>query len=353
MNRRGTRFQVFFVTAVFNLAAPVIANAQSSNSVAPAKVEIVSSHKRVMFDGSTMGRGIRIPYWQKGYLVSSKTEVWSADEWAVELYDSRGVQVREAKIWFPNSTRVGINGAAVTPDGRIVIAGNANQSDGTRAFFIAVTGDDGKFAQVIRTNPYLAAHVCVAPDGSIWAFGDDVDSGRDSQSPTLRHFDIAKGQVAALLPRSTFSTRHSPAAPLGEGRSVAFACSQDRVVVYPEAAGEFIEVDFATQTVHRWKLDRSYNDLPLYGSYLAITTSGDVCGKLGPISNVTAPRGLFCLERLGDTGQARWLPVEGHQYDSWDTSIIGWVYGADGDALVYSKKGDRPAVEWARLQRMQ
>ncbi len=318
----------------------------TSSGVTSDKV-LSPPHRRVFFDSAPFSPGSIVPHWERGFLVSKNKEITYPEEWAVRLYDGSGTKVREISIWFPDSLRVFAGSAALAPDGRVVISGVAEKLDGTRAYYLALTDGAGKVTNVIQTNPYLATKTCVAPDGSVWTVGGSGNELKDDL--TLRHFDFQKGELGAYLPRSSFNSRFSPFATRGDGAHISINCASDRVVIYTEVANEYIEVDYGTQSVHRWGIDRSGYDLPLMGGNgIAVTSSGDVYAVLGRNPMSPGLRGLFHLQRNPAAESVFWLPVEGQTGNTWDLGMINDVLGADGDALVYITKNDWPTMKWAR-----
>jgi hypothetical protein len=329
-----------------NALTTVTARSSSELMLAPP-------HQRVFFDATPFSPGSVVPAWDKGYLVSRVAESGGPDRPTVWLYDSRGVKFREAAVWLPGASRVIVGSAAVTPDGRIAVVGNAERNDRPTSSFVAVTDANGNLTRVIETNPYHPSKICVAPDGTAWTFGWSKREPRDPgipEAPMLRHFDFQKGELATYLPLSTFNTQWNPAGARGEGRSTFFTCAPDRVTIVVEETSEFIEMDYATETIRRWRVDLSPHNLAVRGS-LAVLDSGEVFAYMGRALMKPGLRGLFQLQRDATTNTVRWLPVEGHTGNTWDLSMINDLLGAEGDSLVYLTRDDWPAVKWARPTR--
>jgi hypothetical protein len=306
----------------------------------------------VVFDGSPFSSGRAVPQWDKGYLLSLNFEITDPTQWAVRWYGANGIPAGEATLWIPGSVRILLNGAAMTGQGEVVVAGVAEHVDGARAFFLAITDRAGGLKKVLRTNPYHVSQLCAAPDGTVWTFGVASPGPGEvaSDAPTLRQHDFEKGELTALLPRSTFQTRLNPSATRGVGNSVAFACGADRVAIYSEVAGEFIEVMYSTLAVSRWRIERHPNDAVLSGTRLAVTSSGDVYAVLREAGlQKDGSRGLFGLQRRPAGGTVHWSPVLGEGNDPGQEARISNIFGVDGDSLVFQRAFDRPAVQWARF----
>jgi hypothetical protein len=311
-----------------------------------AKRVLAPEHRRVMFELSAFHRVS--PRWDKGYLLTRNVDVTHAASKAVTLYDSTGNKVREVGLWPEGAIRVLIRSAAVTPDGRIVVAAGVDKTDGTSTSILAISDASGKVVKTIPTSPYVPSSVCVTPEGAVWTFGW---SGWEHQNaPTLRRFDFQRGQVAAYLPLSIFrGAERNPTASLYMGRFLAFTCASDRVAIYSETGGEYIEVEYSTETPRRWKIGDSGDGLTLAGPWMAVTSAGDVFAVRGsPSSRAGELRGLFYLERDERSGTVHWRPVQGQVSTAQDPSGVLGLLGADGDALVYISQLDYPAVKWAR-----
>jgi hypothetical protein len=303
-----------------------------------------AAHRSVVFDSLPFSPGSTVPYWEKGYLISKiNVEISGPNRPVVALYDANGAKVREASsVWFPGSVRVAISNAAVTPDGRIMISGSAEKTDGTWASFIAWTNLVGTLVNVIQTNPFGPLLVCSAPDGTAWSFG----YAKDPNEPILRHFDPVKGQIAAHLPRLSFPGRFSPAINGGEGKHVYLRCSSEKLAIYSELADEYLEMDYATETVQRWPIDRTVNDVRVDG--FAVMESGDVYVVANHFSDQPGHFPMFQLQIDRPAGKIRWLRVAGAAGNEMEPSQVRSLLGADHESLVYLKMENWPTVYWAR-----
>jgi len=312
----------------------------------------VSSHvllgpqKRIVFASAAFASGSIVPHWEKSYLVSFVPETASPGMPNVRLFDPSGNKVREATIWFPGAQTVSIVSAAVAPDEAILVSGTAVKADGTRAGFIASTDRSGRVVNAIQTHPFFPANICAASDGTVWSFGD-FESGpgvAPASGNMLRQFDFQRGLINSYLPRSTFAEEHfSPAQRANERQEVYFRCTPGRITIYSGVVGEYIEFDPAINSLKRFKIDRSVNNLPLHG--FAVTDRGDVYGYLRDYSDSNAPRGLFYLQKDEDARSVRWLPVAGAAGKSGQAGVVNGLWGADGEYLVHGF-GDDPSGRW-------
>lgn len=307
---------------------------------------LAQEHRRVIFDPVALdGVAAR---WDKGYLVARVPQITHPTANAVILYAASGGKVREFNFWPEGATRVLIRSAAVTPDGGVVIAAGADRRDGTSESFLAFGDAAGTIIRTIPTSPYVPGSVCVSPQGEVWTFG--WSGWERPSSPMLRRYDVQRGEVASHLPLSIFERgKLNPAASLFPGALLTFTCTADRVVIYSETGGEYIEVDYATETASRWKIGDSGDGLMLAGPWMAVTSSGDAFALRGTLAPQPGElRGLYYLERDESSRTVRWRSVEGQLSRTHSGSGVLALLGADGDALVYISTDDRSAVRWAR-----
>lgn len=59
------------------------------------------------------------------------------------------------------------------PDGTIALCGTLTDANGSSSSYVAWLAPTGETTQVIRTSPYIPMRVALAPDGTIWAQGND------------------------------------------------------------------------------------------------------------------------------------------------------------------------------------
>jgi len=306
-----------------------------------------TSVQRVLFDSSAFGGG-PTPYSDRGYLISRRIESFSPGTPNVMLYGKDGQKVREAAIWFPESTRVAITSAAVTPDGRIVASGEADKADGTRAPFIVLTDLSGKITGAIQTKDFYPTNVCVAPDSTVWSFGAtwwDSANHRPLPGDLLRHFDFEKGQLAGYIPQPTFPE------PLSHDNPTLMRCASTQVAIFSGPENTYILMPY------EGKVPRLYDAPTPAGQSLiglAIPGSGNAYGML--INRERADdqtQGLYLLE-LDETAKAvRWAPVTAAVGPRTSAVTVVRLWGTDGDYLVVSRSQDPAgvaAVHWATLR---
>jgi hypothetical protein len=294
------------------------------------------SARRVVFDrGAFFGESTAMPTWENGYLVGREIESFQSSVPNVRLYDESGKHVREAAIWFPGSLRVVIYSATATPDGRIIAAGKAEKSDGIAAPFIALTDLAGKVTDVIQTTGFIPAHICQAPDGTVWSFGGTGYDERSHPKPgdTLRHFDFQKGEIGSYLARSAFPK------PLHPGPEVhaSIRCSTSEVVAYSHSAQAYVEMKYGDGAPHVYHAEAP-SGLRLGG----ITATGSK--KVYGFFSSGGTGGLYYLSFDKANSTANWLPVKGAVGAYTKLGVVTGLWGSDGDKLLVSQAEDTAGV---------
>jgi hypothetical protein len=309
------------------------------------------TQERVVFDSSFMnGPRTASPRWESGYLISREIETFVPDTPNVRLYDKSGRKVREASIWFQGAQRLLIKDAAVTSDGRIVASGIAEKPDGTAAPFIALTNLAGSVTNVVRTDGFYPANICVAPDSTVWSFGGTGynESNRANPGAVLRHFDFQKGQIGAFISRSAY-----PTSPMPDERAF-IRCSSTQAVVYAAQVHEYIEMDYDSTSPRRYLAEVPPNlKFDGFASQGPKNAFGYFANHL---KNSDPTEGLYALVFNESGKTARWVPVAGAVGPGIQSGIIRTLWGSDGQALVVSRAGDpagRLAFHWVIPMRQQ
>jgi hypothetical protein len=294
---------------------------------------IAETRNRVPFDGDALFNG-PIPYWSDGYLITRKTESFSATTPNVALFGRNGSKSIEVAFWFPGSQRVVIASAAVSHYGGILASGEADKGDGTRAPFIAFANLKGQVTSVIQTGDFFPRNICEAPDDSIWAFGGmrpNASQHEPLPGNVLRRFDLQKGETASYVPRSTFPSRM-------QADALSYIrCSGDAVIAYSNPAKALIELSYRAEAPRIYHISVP-EGLEVVG--LAVTNSGLVYGGLDDLNGGNGKEGMYTLvlDRGADTGH--WQPVKGAVGNLSDEGVVSRVWGVDGDSLVVSRGGD-------------
>jgi len=309
------------------------------------RVPSLSAASHQAFADSLMADGIT--RWDKAFLIHLPIEV-AADKPAVMLYDNNGSLVREATVWFADSSEVSTTDAAVSESGTLFVSGGAADSKGAIAHFVASVDKSGKLDQIVRTSPFVPVHICsAADDGTVWVYGFDREAdGREKrQGAMLRQYSLRGGLQTALLDRAemnqdNFLVRGAYPA------QVFLRCTQTKIALYQGSIGELFEYDLANKQLTTVKVAPLPSTVRLAGS--AFMKSGELLSALHDQARGAGLTGLFRLERNKSTGIAKWTAVIG-TLGKGGAGPIGRLYGNDGDLLVYTKDGT-PTLYWSSIQ---
>ena len=150
-----------------------------------------------------------VPIWSGGAVVAIEANRSALP--VVRLFDAAGQQIAVVSVRLPGADWVSVSRAAHGVGGLIPICGSAKDSEAHVAGFLALAAADGKIATLVRTEPYVATAVSVAPDGTIWTKGAEFVPIKRTPSKTergiLRHFDSSGKLLAEFLPQSGLSRR--------------------------------------------------------------------------------------------------------------------------------------------------
>src|ERR1700674_283459 len=292
-----------------------------------------------------------VPEWDRSYLLHRE---FDKDPAVVTMYDRSGKKVLEARVVPPDAAKVSLLTAGATHAGGILAAGGAIFTDGSNQRFIAKTDPAGRTVQSVHMGRFTTRHVCEAPDGTVWALGYDmgIHDSPDADKNVLRHYSFEKGLLGSSV--SLDSISKSPDAYSIPATSY-LRCGKDRVSVYLGPATQYIEVDASTEKLARWKVDMS----SVVGSKthgFAVTDEGKIFVAFAndPDPNGERKHGLYELKATPGSPIASLTAVDGTvtAFDSYKTAPDGTflrLWGADGNSLVVSRKGDPWGLSWGKV----
>jgi hypothetical protein len=132
-------------------------------------------------------------------------------------------------------------------------------------------------------------------------------------------------------------------------------CGKDRVSVYLAPGAQYIEVDASTKKVTRWSVDMS-SGVGSNSRGFAVTDEGRIFLAFAsdPDPNGQRRHGLYELIAAPGSPIASLTAVDGTAtaFDSYKTvpdGTFGRLWGADGNSLVVSRKGDYWGLSWAKV----
>ncbi|MCC6363787.1 MAG: hypothetical protein IT165_09690 [Bryobacterales bacterium] len=213
-------------------------------------------------------------------------------------------------------------------DGTLAVTGSMLDADGRPVTFLAWITPGGATPQVIRTTPYSATMVAVAPDGAFWTAGRESNPVTRTTPPNacvIRRFERSGKVSACFIPQSTIRDT----ATLLHTRNT-FRVTPDRVVWY-SSEGRYVEISLTAGP----RMDVS---IPFPGGQpmnpntgFAVTDGGDVfmngsSGPLPPSMDTSVRDGIFRLDRAA----RKWVPVPKPEQEP----SYHYIYGAEGASLV-------------------
>jgi hypothetical protein len=185
------------------------------------------------------------------------------------MFNDQGQRALETSITIPGSDWVDVYGVAHGVGGVTAICGLAKDAGAHVAAFLALASPSGSIRKIVRTEPYVATAVAVAPDNTIWTKGTEYDSATRKPAKTdngiLRHFDVSGAILAKVLPQSALTARE-----LYFGID-QLACNSTRVGWYMgRGAKDYFEV--VNDRLERFPVIKTENaDSPEFVSGLTIT----------------------------------------------------------------------------------
>ena len=137
--------------------------------------------------------------------------------------DRDGRLLSSATASIPGSADVSLGDFDRRDDSSIVFIGEAHSAYGQPVPFIALISADCRTERVIRTAPYNANMLGLAPDGTFWTLGYEM-VGRNVSAPelnldpgVLRHFDRARASFLAPAVPSRSSSSFTQPGDSGQG----------------------------------------------------------------------------------------------------------------------------------------
>jgi hypothetical protein len=284
----------------------------------------------------------RSPVWGGNALVVAEGSVGEPD--LFQAYDLQGALVFNARFSIPGALRTFVRSYARGSDGTLALSGSAYGNGGGGAPFIAWITPDGNSQQVVRTEPYTPNLIAVAPDGTFWTVGRELNSNSSEKSGVnldagvVRRFSRSGQQIGSWLPRSSFSDPSELAATSGY-----LAASADRIgwmhyqtYLHPGGVGGYEEILFDGTLTHYPLPQIAQPKRVLSVEGMTINDSGDVFAVIRDSGAPHSGFSIVCLIR----STKQWNPVP----LSWPVEgDFAFLYGAHGSDLVLQMPGDSPS----------
>jgi len=247
----------------------------------------------------------------------------------VHAFDATGGDT-PAVLRISGTSVVHIEHATHTGDGTVAAVGEAYDSSGKGAGFVALISPDRQTTNVIRmAGHFLPQLVALAPDGTIWTKGwepTDVSARYVADgAPMVRHLDRSGNLISGYFPQGTLS---SPRNVLTG--SYGFLVVSSQGIGWSQKSGPYYEIGTNGSTITQ------YPGVPLRGNHefvtgISATESGDVFASTEVFSGTDVQQGLY-LHML-DRGTSTWRTVSVPA--SGTSAKLASLVGRRGDSLVF------------------
>ncbi len=244
------------------------------------RAPILKSSTIDLFDSSD---GAALSSWDKGFLIVPILRLSRADGPRIDVYKGQRkvVSLRPTvpDVAYSQQYAAAIRSAA----GDSVVSTSLWTRDGKLAAALMFYDPNGKLEKIVRTNPFLALELVVAPDGSIWGFGVDVHGEQDID--TVQRFDSSGKLVGTYVRQSSFGIKGNPAEHGGGalGRTFAVA-SRTSVGIYSAPTRQWLEFSLDGRILGRWSVPPPSGVFPAV-NFLALSAEGEVFGWFGTWPN--------------------------------------------------------------------
>ena len=241
--------------------------------------------------------------WRHGSLVSVEKRNPAAPTFT--LAGANGAISSQFTFALPSVNRIWVHDFDLDVTGAVVFCGKCYSSEGQLAPYVAIRPLQGEKISVIRTAPFVAYMVSVAPDATIYTVGLESVNGHPSgegsnpNGDVVRRFDRSGGLIRSAFPRLQLSR----AALRTE--SGYLAVTSNRVGWYSPVDGEGVYVEMSPDL----RSSKVYAGLPSslgFGMVLgfALTESGGAYLTYSSYSG-SADRPTFTLDRQAN----RWAQI--------------------------------------------
>lgn len=277
---------------------------------------IASGEEVIRIDRSNGGKPV--PRFSNEFLIFFDRELAT-----VTSYKADGVMQVNTTLSLPGTSKLQVREVCADRDGTLAVAASATSSDGTSVVStLFLIGANGQTLRAWQTPAYGPLRLVFSPAGSLWTIGREYDGTfRDiPEHMLLREYSRDGKLIRSALPRTSFA---SPRHPVG---SVFLASGADRLGVFSDAAGEYVELDWSGNVRGRWPLPGRSKAEGFY-SGAAISAAGEFyAGSMANNEQMTLQ--VVRLER--DTGRLVPVPVPAQKGDVRASMFLG----VSGDELV-------------------
>ena len=171
----------------------------------------------------------------------------------------------------------------------------------------------------------------------------------------MRHYSFERGMLDSFVSLDSISQARDASLQIAHPGKSFLRCGRDRVSVLFWTAGQYIEVEAATEKLTRWRVALP-SGVRGRANGFAVAEDGRSFVGLGDFSaeDKMWTAGLYELKADTGTTVAPLVPVEGTivKRDPYeiapDGTFLG-LWGADGNDLVVQRQGDGWGLSWAKV----
>jgi hypothetical protein len=197
---------------------------------------------------------------------------------------------------------------------------------------IAYLDPTGKQIRTVETVHFLAAQLCYAPTGELWAFGEERTNENFTATRGLylfRKYDSDGKEIGRYTHRIRFMSGPWPGSLAAFGSSVRLQIDHDRVGALANgynSQAEWIEIDFQGKLLGQWKLGGEQHGLAFIDNGELYKTSAGLIAKF-------------------DRATSTWTPVKDCEPPAERFGSISTLLAADGNAVVVTTR-DSGRLVW-------
>lgn len=291
-----------------------------AGSFAPAQSQPTLTRKSEgaeMYWSTAPGEAI-LPVWSGYGLIGVRGNRTSSP--TISVSSSGGME--DIQFSIPGAAQLIAWSVAASKDHTIAIGGLAVSGDSQGSGFIGIIPPDRSKKLIVRTVPYTAYAITIAPDGIVWAVGWDKEDGKRVYN-VLKRFSPS----GTLLSSRHMTVKPFPGDSTDDVSNLSYLHSSGDRVGWLTSAGEYLEFSFEGSEIGRfgapaYHLEKKNGFVLRTWFYLGLSERNEVVvGSLG----TSAGSSLWRLNR----DARNWTPVSvsGEQINS-------RPLGFDGDELI-------------------
>ncbi len=278
------------------------------------------------------------PKWDRGVLVGMDFE-----QGTIFAANSSGKTIVNTRVWPNNGDIVHIRDISVSPNGGFAVPFTITTTTGAATGAIAWLDSTGRTTKVVQLPMAAPFNTCFADDGTLWALVAvrDGKGGEASGYNILRHYDATGVLIGTALPRADFASKGFPS----KGGSSRMTASHDRIGIYFDVKGVWVEISYTGDLLGHWTLPSSGLRI------LNVRLSDQNELYLGyQKDNPPAGRPELGVHHFDKTAKTLQL-VDASALFAADPSASSFnLVGGEGGNLVVSKSLNSPTLLWVTAQ---